>query len=52
MKETSVLAEVDPSVLTTFLETYKKLLRSRKVVEGLQELINKCTSKEKVPDGH
>jgi len=30
--------EVDPFVLTTFLETCMKLLHDRKVVKGLQEL--------------
>ena len=35
VQETSVPTEVDPSVLTMFLETYIKLLRVRKVVEGL-----------------
>ncbi len=39
-------------MLTMFLETCIKLLRNSKVMEGLQELINKCASKEKVPDGH
>lgn len=52
VKETSVLAKVDPLVLTTFLETCIKLLHDSKVVESLQELIKKCTRKEKVPDGH
>ena len=33
---------MDPSILTTFLETYMKLLRDRKAVKGLQELINRC----------
>jgi len=35
--------EMDPSMLTTILETCMKLLRDSKVVKGLQELINKCT---------
>ena len=43
--------EMDPSMLTTFLETCMKLLHDRKVVKGLQELINKCTSKENSPVG-
>jgi len=34
--------EMDPSMLTTFLETCLKLLRDSKVVKGLQELINRC----------
>jgi len=34
--------EMDPSMLTTFLETYMKLLRDSKAVKGLQELINRC----------
>lgn len=36
--------EMDPSMITTFLETYMKLFRDSKVVKGLQELINRCTS--------
>ena len=48
MQEISVPAEVDSSVLTTFWETCMKLLYDRNVVEGLQELINKCTSKRSV----
>ena len=34
--------EKDPSILTTFLETFMKLLRESRVVKGLQELINRC----------
>lgn len=34
--------EMDPSMLTTFLETCMKLLRDSKAVKGLQELINRC----------
>lgn len=34
--------EMDPSMLTTFLETCMKLLCNSKVVKGLQELFNKC----------
>ena len=34
--------EMDPSMLTTFLETCMKLLRDNKVVKGLQEIINRC----------
>ena len=33
---------MDPSMLTTFLETCMKLLRDNKVVKGLQELITRC----------
>lgn len=35
-------SEMDPSMLTTFLETYMKLLRDNKAIKGLQELINRC----------
>jgi hypothetical protein len=35
--------EMDPSMLTTFLETCMKLLCDSKAVKGLQELINRCT---------
>jgi len=38
--------EMDPSMITTFLETYMKLLRDSKIVKGLQELINRCVGKE------
>jgi len=34
--------EMDPSMLTTFLETCMKLLCDNKVVKGLQELITRC----------
>lgn len=34
--------EIDPSMLTTFLETFMNLLRDSKVVKGLQELTNRC----------
>lgn len=34
--------EMDPSRLTTFLETCMKLLRDDKAVKGLQELISRC----------
>lgn len=34
--------EMDPSMLTTFLETCMKLLCDSKAVKELQELINKC----------
>jgi len=45
----STTQEVDPSALTTFLETYMKLLCDRKVVEVLQDLIDKCANKENTP---
>ncbi|MCY6488278.1 hypothetical protein, partial [Actinobacillus pleuropneumoniae] len=35
-------------MITTFLETCMKILPDRKVVTGLQELINKCANKENV----
>lgn len=35
-------SEMDPSMLTTFLETCMKLLRDSKAVKGLQELITRC----------
>ena len=44
--ETNTTQEVDPLVLATFIETYMKLLCNKKVVEGIQELINECTNKE------
>lgn len=34
--------EMDPSVLTTFLETCMKLLHDSKAMKGLQEHINRC----------
>ncbi len=34
---------MDPSMLTTFLETCMKQLRDSKAVKGLQELITRCT---------
>ena len=33
---------MDPSMLTTFLETCMKLLHDNKAVKGLQELITRC----------
>jgi len=33
---------MDPSMLTTFLETCTKLLHDNKVVKELQELITRC----------
>lgn len=41
--------DIDPSLLATFLKTCMKLLQDRKVVEGLQDLIDKCTGKVKNP---
>jgi len=38
--------DVDPDILNYFLLTYMKSLRNQKYVEGLQELINSCASKE------
>lgn len=35
--------EIDPSMLTTSLETCIKLLHNNKVIKGLQELITRCT---------
>jgi len=34
--------KMDPSMLTTFLDTCIKLLRDTRVVKGLQELITRC----------
>ena len=34
--------EMDPSMLTTFLETCMKLLRDSKDVKGMQEIITRC----------
>jgi len=34
---------MDPSMLTTFLETCMKLLCDNRAVKGLQELITRCT---------
>ena len=33
---------MDPSMVTTFLETCMKLLRDSKAMKGLQELITRC----------
>lgn len=38
--------EMDPCMITTFLETCMKLLHDSKAVKGLQELINRCASKD------
>ena len=42
VQETSTSAEVDPSVLTMFLETCMKLLHDSKAMKGLQEHITRC----------
>jgi len=42
--------EMDPSMLTMFLETCIKLLRDRKAVKRLQELVHRCTGT--VPGNH
>ena len=34
--------EMDPSMLTTFLETCMKLLHDNKAMKGLQEIITRC----------
>lgn len=34
--------EMDPSMLTMFLETCMKLLCDKKLIRGLQELITRC----------
>lgn len=34
--------EMDPSMLTKFLETHINILRDSKVVKGLRELIDRC----------
>jgi len=47
--ETNASKEVDPSILGTFLKTCMKLLHDHKSIESLQELIEKCTNKEKTP---
>ena len=52
LPETSVPTEIDPSVLTTFLETCMKHLCDSKAVKGLKELTNKCSSKENAPKEH
>lgn len=52
MQEINTPTKVDPSVLTTFLETSIKLFCNGKSLKDLQELINKFSSKEKSPDRH
>ena len=46
-----VPAEVDPSVLTTILENCMKLLRNKKAVKVLDELINRGVGKDNTSDG-
>lgn len=46
-KGINIVQERDHSLLASFLKTCMKLLRDKKVVEGLQELIYKCTGKNK-----
>jgi len=41
MLEANMTQEVDPSIPTTCLKTYMKLLCDQKIVEGLQNLIEK-----------
>lgn len=43
----TTMENLDSTVLKSFLEMCMKLLRDQKVVEGLQELINNCATKEK-----
>jgi len=38
--------EMDPSMITMFLENYMKLLHDSKAMNGLYELINYCTRKD------
>lgn len=42
--------EMDPSLITTFLETSMKVLHDSKALKGMRELINRCTSKENIID--
>lgn len=46
---TNEAQDIDNSLLATFLRTCMKLLRDKKVVEGLQGLIDNCTGKFKPP---
>lgn len=41
-----LVEEMDPSMLTMFLETCMKFLHHSKAVKGLQELINQCAVKD------
>ena len=43
--------EMDPSMVTTFLETCMMLMRDSKPVKGLHELINRCFGKENTTNG-
>ena len=43
------MQDVDPSLLATFMKTCMKLLRAKKVVEGLEELVENCIEKIKIP---
>lgn len=45
----SEVQDVDPLLLATFLKTFMKFLHNKKEVQGLQELIEKCADKIKVP---
>ena len=50
--ETSTTHKVDPLLLTTFPKTCMKLLHYKKVVEGLQELIENYAGNIKLPSEH
>lgn len=52
LPNTSLPTKVDPSMLTTFLDTCMKLLCNRKAIKGLEELIKKCVDKDNSPHGH
>ena len=41
---------MDPSMLTTSLETCMKLLHDSEAMKGPQEMINKCARKENAFD--
>lgn len=43
--------EMDPSVITMFLDTCMKLICDSKVMKGLQEPINMCTGKKTATNG-
>lgn len=45
----SEVQDVDPSLLATFLKTCMKLLRDHKAVERLQQMIENCMGKNKIP---
>lgn len=49
MPKSSTTQEVDTSVLDTFLKNCMKLLRDKKELEGMQDLIDKCANKQKTP---